>query len=228
MHARFKGDLNGLYVWAAANCSNRAYFQVEMDKLRAVSPTAYEYMMGIPLKHWSVHAFDLHVKSAHTINNMTEAFNSWVDNCRSVPALLLVESIRRKMMKKIGHCEINAWEELNRKLKERLKARTSFYKDPDLPSEMRDKHRYKLSKSFDGHKEIVLVAKPIEQGLALQRVHKQGIRWKMNLRCPSIPFYGILSYSISFASVLNLPPRVSSSSIARGRGDSSTTYSNIF
>lgn len=38
----------------------------------------------------------------------------------------------------------------------------------------------------------------------------------MNLRCPSIPFYGILSYSISFASVLNLPPRVSSSSIAKG------------
>jgi len=33
--------------------------------------------------------------------------------------------------------------------------------------------------------------------------------WKMNLICPSIPFYGILSYSISFASVLNLPPRVS-------------------
>ena len=27
--------------------------------------------------------------------------------------------------------------------------------------------------------------------------------WKMNLICPSIPFYGILSYSISFASVLN-------------------------
>ncbi|KAF3455702.1 hypothetical protein FNV43_RR00344 [Rhamnella rubrinervis] len=54
---------------------------------------------------------------------------------------------------------------------------------------------------------------------------KSGIRWKMNLRCPSIPFYGILSYSISFAYVLNCPPRVSSSSIAKGRGDSSTTDS---
>ncbi|KAK7321854.1 hypothetical protein VNO80_35516 [Phaseolus coccineus] len=33
-----------------------------------------------------------------------------------------------------------------------------------------------ISRSFDGHKEIVLVAtaKPIEQGLALQLVHKQG------------------------------------------------------
>ncbi|KAK7232558.1 hypothetical protein RIF29_47822 [Crotalaria pallida] len=45
---------------------------------------------------------------------------------------------------------------------------------------MRDKLRYKLSnisRSFDGHKEIVLVAtaKPIEQGLALQLVHKQAM-----------------------------------------------------
>nr|YP_009306092.1 ribosomal protein S14 [Corchorus capsularis]AOO95930.1 ribosomal protein S14 [Corchorus capsularis] len=34
-----------------------------------------------------------------------------------------------------------------------------------------------ISRSFDGHKEIVLVAttKPIEQGLALQLVHKQGM-----------------------------------------------------
>lgn len=31
-----------------------------------------------------------------------------------------------------------------------------------------------ISRSFDGHKEIVLVATPIEQGLALQLVHKQG------------------------------------------------------
>ncbi|KAG5576432.1 hypothetical protein H5410_056566, partial [Solanum commersonii] len=45
-----------------------------------------------------------------------------------------------------------------------------------------DKHRSKLSKlprnisrSFDGHKEIILVAttKPIEQGLSPQQVYKQ-------------------------------------------------------
>ncbi|KAL0310402.1 UNVERIFIED_CONTAM: Ribosomal protein S14, mitochondrial [Sesamum calycinum] len=52
----------------------------------------------------------------------------------------------------------------------RRKLYKAFCKDPDLPSDMRDKHRYKLSKlprivplhdisrSFDGHKEIVLVA----------------------------------------------------------------------
>lgn len=97
----------------------------------------------------------------------------------------------------------------------RRKLYKALCKDPDLPSDMRDKHRYKLSKlprkssfarvrnrciytgrprsvydknfsypfswisisrSFDGHKEIVLVAtiKPIEQGLAPQQVYKQG------------------------------------------------------
>ncbi|CAL0324945.1 unnamed protein product [Lupinus luteus] len=63
----------------------------------------------------------------------------------------------------------------------RRKLYKALCKDSDLPSDMRDKLRYKVSKlprksslhdismSFDGHKEIVLVAtaKPIEQGLAL-------------------------------------------------------------
>ncbi|KAH7573364.1 hypothetical protein JRO89_XS03G0129800 [Xanthoceras sorbifolium] len=94
MHARFKGDLNEVYVWVAANCSNRADFQVEMDKLFAVSPAAYEYMTGIPLKHWCVHAFNF-------TNNVIEAFNSWVKNYRSMYVLLLVENIRCKVIKRI-------------------------------------------------------------------------------------------------------------------------------
>jgi small subunit ribosomal protein S14 len=122
----------------------------------------------------------------------------------------------RKMSEKLNirdhkHRLLAAKYELRRKLYK------AFCKDPDLPSDMRDKHRYKLSKLpikssfarvrnrciftgrprwssrvlsnfsyrfswisisrfFDGHKEIVLVAttKPIEQGLALQLVYKQG------------------------------------------------------
>ncbi|KAK2374863.1 ribosomal protein S14 [Trifolium repens] len=50
----------------------------------------------------------------------------------------------------------------------RRKLYKAFCKDSDLPSDMRDKLRYNISRSFDGHKEIVLVetAKPIKQGLA--------------------------------------------------------------
>ncbi|XP_019252822.1 PREDICTED: uncharacterized protein LOC109231630 [Nicotiana attenuata] len=74
----------------------------------------------------------------------------------------------------------------------RRKLYKALCKDPDLTSDMRDKHRSKLSKlprkssfarvrnrssrdPFDGHKEIVLVAttKPREQGLAPQQVYKQ-------------------------------------------------------
>ncbi|KAL5857606.1 hypothetical protein ACOSQ3_005064 [Xanthoceras sorbifolium] len=95
------GDLNGIYVWDEANCSNIEDFHIEMEKLHAVSPNTYKYMMDIPQKHWCMHAFDKHVKSGHTTNNIIEAFNSWVDKYRSMPALLLLENIRRKMVKRI-------------------------------------------------------------------------------------------------------------------------------
>ncbi|XP_057997519.1 60S ribosomal protein L5, mitochondrial-like [Hevea brasiliensis] len=74
--------------------------------------------------------------------------------------------------------------------KMRGKIRRKLYKDfcKDPPSDMRTNiviscpscqkrvPLHDISRSFDGHKEIVLVAttKPIEQGLALQLVHKQG------------------------------------------------------
>ncbi|KAH7571316.1 hypothetical protein JRO89_XS04G0021200 [Xanthoceras sorbifolium] len=72
-----------------------------MEKLRAVSPNAYKYMMDIPQKYWCMHAFNKHVKSGHT-TNVIEAFNSWVNKYRNLPALLLLENIRCKIMKRIN------------------------------------------------------------------------------------------------------------------------------
>ncbi|KAL5846102.1 hypothetical protein ACOSQ3_009626 [Xanthoceras sorbifolium] len=57
--------------------------------------------MTIPTKHWCVHAIDKHVKAAHTTNNITESFNGWVEKYRSEPTLTMLESIRRKMMKRM-------------------------------------------------------------------------------------------------------------------------------
>ncbi|KAL5763188.1 hypothetical protein ACOSP7_019452 [Xanthoceras sorbifolium] len=42
-----------------------------------------------------------HVKSGHT-TNVTKAFNSWVDKYRHLPALLLLENVRHKVMKLIN------------------------------------------------------------------------------------------------------------------------------
>ncbi|KAK3230735.1 hypothetical protein Dsin_002616 [Dipteronia sinensis] len=55
--------------------------------------------MGIPLQSWCIHEFDTHVKVEHTTNNISENLNSWIDELRSLPALHMLESIRRKLMK---------------------------------------------------------------------------------------------------------------------------------
>ncbi|KAK2652072.1 hypothetical protein Ddye_011928 [Dipteronia dyeriana] len=73
----------------------------EMAKLKEVNERAHDWIIQIQLKHWCVHAFDTHVKSEHTTNNITESFNSWVDKYRGYPTLMLLESLRRKMMKRM-------------------------------------------------------------------------------------------------------------------------------
>ncbi|KAL5784528.1 hypothetical protein ACOSQ2_006920 [Xanthoceras sorbifolium] len=100
MQSKWKGQLNGIYMWDAANKSNKVDFLEEIEKLKTVCVDAYNYVMRIPLHSWCMHAFDTNVKSAHTTNNITESFNGWVDELRALPALHLMEAIRRKLMKR--------------------------------------------------------------------------------------------------------------------------------
>ncbi|KAK2638316.1 hypothetical protein Ddye_026111 [Dipteronia dyeriana] len=90
-----------MYVWNATNSNNKNAFMDEMIKLKEVNERAHGWIMQIQLKHRCVHAYDTHVKSEHTTNNITESFNSWVDKYRGYPALMLLESLRRKMMKRM-------------------------------------------------------------------------------------------------------------------------------
>ncbi|TXG61099.1 hypothetical protein EZV62_012462 [Acer yangbiense] len=99
LQAKYKGQLSAVYVWNAANKSNKSDFLAEMENLKEANIDAYNYMMNIPLKHWALYAFDAYVKSEHTTNNITESFNGWIDNYRELPTLSMMESIRRKLMK---------------------------------------------------------------------------------------------------------------------------------
>ncbi|KAK2663858.1 hypothetical protein Ddye_002432 [Dipteronia dyeriana] len=85
----FMGQLNGLYVWTASNCSNKSDLLIEIAKLKEFNPSTYDWMMRIPQRHWCVHAFDKHVKAAHTTNNISESFYRWVDKYRTehIPTL---------------------------------------------------------------------------------------------------------------------------------------------
>ncbi|KAI9160652.1 hypothetical protein LWI28_010346 [Acer negundo] len=100
--SRHVRNRRGLFVWNASNKSTKAEFKEEISKLKEVNEDAYNYMMGIPLQHWALHAFDYYVKSEHTTNNLSECFNGWVDKYRAQPTLSLMESIRRKVMRRMN------------------------------------------------------------------------------------------------------------------------------
>ncbi|KAL5824996.1 hypothetical protein ACOSQ3_021059 [Xanthoceras sorbifolium] len=76
-------------------------FSHRIGKVTFCEPNRIQVHDGHPTKYWCMHAFDKHVKSRHTTNNIIEAFNSWVDKCRSIPALLLLDNIICKMIKRI-------------------------------------------------------------------------------------------------------------------------------
>ncbi|TXG50735.1 hypothetical protein EZV62_023259 [Acer yangbiense] len=82
-----------------SNKSTKQGFMEEISKLKTVNEDAYNYIMKVELHHWALHAFDRHVKSDYVTNNITESFNVWVDKFRGLPALSMMEGIRRKMMK---------------------------------------------------------------------------------------------------------------------------------
>lgn len=56
--------------------------------------------MQILARHWSLHAFDVTVKSNHVANNMTKSFNSKMNEDRSKSTLSLLKELKRYMMKK--------------------------------------------------------------------------------------------------------------------------------
>ncbi|XP_073119790.1 uncharacterized protein [Henckelia pumila] len=103
--------LKGLY-WDAVRATNEIDFKHAMDFIKSVNEDAWKWLLQDEPKHWSLHAFDHHVKVDHVTNNMTESFNAWLEKSRQLPVLTLLEYIRRKVMKRIhGRFEKgNAWE----------------------------------------------------------------------------------------------------------------------
>ncbi|KAH9764284.1 SWIM-type domain-containing protein [Citrus sinensis] len=89
------------HFWAAARASNRRAFDRAMEELRKTDEGVYETLRKLPAKFWSRHAFDNNCKSDHCTNNVTESFNAWVGVQRKMPIPIMLEWIRKKLMKRL-------------------------------------------------------------------------------------------------------------------------------
>ena len=95
IYDNFKGKFGGInlrkYYWQASTAFTAYGFNKAMEKIRNASQPAYEYLMAIPLGHWSRHAFDPTPKIDHCTNNMSESFNAWIEPVRGFSILNTME-----------------------------------------------------------------------------------------------------------------------------------------
>ncbi|KAK0574656.1 hypothetical protein LWI29_026811 [Acer saccharum] len=97
----FKIDYLKDLFWPTAVSTNVAEFVKKKGDIKNASERAHQYLMDIPLELWYVHAFDTLTKIDHNTNNIVEAFNGWLNKYRKLPMLTMLETVRRKLMKRI-------------------------------------------------------------------------------------------------------------------------------
>ncbi|KAH9723843.1 SWIM-type domain-containing protein [Citrus sinensis] len=117
--------LNGLFgecadswKWFLAILTARATSEKEwednMKKIKTAkkdTQAAYDYLIKINKKQWARHAFPDDVKVDHVTNNLTESWNSWLNEYRDKPVLTLMEFIQKKVMKRLykRHSDARKW-----------------------------------------------------------------------------------------------------------------------
>ncbi|XP_028093387.1 uncharacterized protein LOC114293509 isoform X2 [Camellia sinensis] len=87
--------------WAAARAYTQKDYNTAMRQIEEVSRPAYKWLNDLKPEVWARHTFDPRVKSDHITSNMVESFNNWIRNIRGKPVIIILESIRTKLMGKL-------------------------------------------------------------------------------------------------------------------------------
>lgn len=76
--------------------SNKNAFTVTMKDVQDINTNVFKQLRNLNLKYWSVYTFDKFIKYDYTANNITESCNTWIDEMRKAPIIILVEYIKKK------------------------------------------------------------------------------------------------------------------------------------
>ena len=87
-------------LWAAASAYTEPDFMREMEELKGISKDAYDYLAKIDPTSWSRAWFSTFPKCDLLVNNISECFNSYILKVRDQPIITMLESIRKKLMKR--------------------------------------------------------------------------------------------------------------------------------
>ncbi|XP_044348461.1 uncharacterized protein [Triticum aestivum] len=96
-HGIFKGETLKNDLWAIARSTNEMKFNMNREKLREDSPSAYAWLEAKPPNQWVKAFFSVFPKCDILLNNMSEVYNSYILEAREFPSISMMECIKGKI-----------------------------------------------------------------------------------------------------------------------------------
>ncbi|XP_024178075.1 uncharacterized protein LOC112183998 [Rosa chinensis] len=108
LHNNFKVKNPGIVLknllWSAARDTTKIWFNKHWEDIRAVSADAIDWLNKHEnSKHWSRSHFREESKSDMLLNNLCEAFNAEILDCRDKPMLVMLEMLRQNLMVRMNN-----------------------------------------------------------------------------------------------------------------------------
>ncbi|GAA0170881.1 hypothetical protein LIER_25048 [Lithospermum erythrorhizon] len=96
------GDLRHI-LWACARASNPRWWKKRMQQLKVMDVKAHMWLLSHARspRRWNKAFFPLIVKTDMLCNNLSESFNSFILKAREKSIITMLETIRKKLMKRI-------------------------------------------------------------------------------------------------------------------------------
>ena len=96
--AGFKGEILKKQLWTCARASTEQKWQYHMEKLKALSHAAFNWLEKMPSNTWVMAYFAEFSKTDLLLNNSCEVFNSYILEARELPILSMLEKIKQQLM----------------------------------------------------------------------------------------------------------------------------------
>ena len=96
----YTGVLFKNMFWAAAKSTVEGGFNMNMQKIRDISPSAYEHLMARDPGSWCRAFYGGGLACEAVENGMAECFNAIIVDARKKPLLAMLEEIRLYMMER--------------------------------------------------------------------------------------------------------------------------------
>ncbi|KAJ9546723.1 hypothetical protein OSB04_019266 [Centaurea solstitialis] len=105
MKKKWRGKLYKDLLWKCAAAPTVQEFDVEMEALKKVNPSLYDWLKQIPPHNWTKSHFTGRSHTDVLLNNICEVFNKQLVDGRDKPIMTCLEYIRQYIMKRIANVQ---------------------------------------------------------------------------------------------------------------------------